>query len=70
MPEKKTNYWWFGFKQVIPEPAGMAIACGPYDTSTEALRKGSEAKTWDCQISAPFRAGSQSEADKKANEIM
>jgi hypothetical protein len=58
--------WWFGFRQVLPAPPGRWVGSGPHDSYSKALAASERAKQRDCEISAPFQAETQAEADKKA----
>lgn len=62
--------WWFGFRQISPEPAGQAIACGPYKSFGEAQAEIERSKAWDCEVSTPYPAGSEQEAEEKANKYL
>ena len=66
MSEKK---WWFGFRQIIPSPPGREVGWGPYDTYEKALYARGRAKAVDCQVSVPFQAESQTEADDQADRM-
>jgi hypothetical protein len=66
MNEKK---WWFGFRQIIPSPPGRGVGWGPYDSYEKALFARERAMTSDCQVSVPFQADSQAEADEKADRM-
>lgn len=61
--------YWFGFKQTVPSPPGIAVACGPYSSYEEAKIARERAKAWDCAVSTPFIAASKEEADKKAAQL-
>jgi hypothetical protein len=63
----KAKYW-FGCRQISPEPPGKAIACGPYDTKEEAIRERDRARAWNFRITVVFVADTEEEAGKKAEE--
>ena len=60
--------YWFGCRQISPEPPDEAIACGPYDTKEEALRERDRARKWNCRVTIVFTAETEEEAGKKAEE--
>jgi hypothetical protein len=60
--------YWFGFRQIIPQPPGKAVPCGPYNSRQEADIERRRSKAWDCNISDVFIAESKEEAEKKAEE--
>lgn len=69
MSEDSGDKWWFGFRHTHPKPPGRAIAYGPYDSYDEAMREREmQSRKWDCQVSLPFTAKSQDEANKRAGD--
>jgi len=61
--------YWYGFRQVMPRPAGEWVASGPYDNFDAALAAYDRAKlALDAQLSPPFLAGDRQEADRIARE--
>jgi|WetSurMetagenome_2_1015567.scaffolds.fasta_scaffold757946_1 hypothetical protein len=62
--------YWFGFKQISPKPPGKAIASGPYSTFQEAKNEREKAKAWDCELSAPYSAVNNEEAEEKAKQYL
>jgi hypothetical protein len=65
---KMSTKYWFGFRQTSPRPPGQAIACGPYETRDRAMAERQRAKAWDCEVSIPFLAETQEEAEVKAKQ--
>lgn len=56
--------YWYAFRQIIPKPPGSWIATGPYENYAAAKRGYEHAKlTSDAQVSPPFSAENQKEAD-------
>jgi len=62
--------WWFGFRQTTPKPPGQAIACGPYESYEKAKDERERSKAWDCEVSVPYSASSQEEAEGKAKQVL
>jgi len=62
--------YWFGFRQTTPRPPGQAIACGPYDSYEQAKLERERSKAWDCEVSIPFAAANQQEADDTAKRYL
>lgn len=50
-----TKYW-FGCRQINPEPPGKAITCGPYNSREEAIRERDRARAWNFRITVVFVA--------------
>ena len=59
------NKYWFGFRQIFPEPPGQWIVCGPYSSYEEAMKEREKSKAWDCEVTAVFSANDEREAQKK-----
>ena len=62
--------WWFGFRQTTPKPPGQAIARGPYESYEKAKDERERSKAWDCEVSVPYSASSQEEAEGKAKQVL
>ncbi len=56
--------YWFKFRQVIPQPPGSWVLCGPYGTHAEAMQARERAKAWDAEVSIPFGAATREAAEK------
>lgn len=57
--------YFFGFRQIIPQPAGRWVAVGPFDTDEQAMAARAKSKAWDAEVSTPFAATSKEEAQEK-----
>lgn len=61
--------YWYGFRQVLPQPPGAWVASGPYDTHAQALEAFRRAgRAPDAQVLPPFEAEDRTNADRIARE--
>lgn len=65
-----TDYYWYGFRQTQPPPAGEIVICGPFKTLEDAKRDRENSKAWDCQVGVPFVAATKEEAVKRGKPFM
>lgn len=66
MDDEKPMQWWFWFRQVIPQPPGQWVLCGPYATYEKADRERTRSKAWDAEVSVHFAATTKEEAEKRS----
>ena len=59
-----TKYY-FGFRQIIPRPPRKWVLCGPFDSLDQAKTERKKAKAPDCQVTTPFIASTEDEAEIK-----
>jgi len=59
--------YYFGFRQTSPAPPGQWVICGPYETRDEAISARQNSRAWDCQITVPFVASSEEEAENRVH---
>lgn len=61
--------WWFGFlpSEDRPSLTGRTVACGPYETSEQAIRARANAKYGEVTVSEPFEAKNQEEAQSQSD---
>ena len=62
----QASKWYYWFRQTTPKPPGGWVLCGPFETYEVAKRDREISKAWDAELSVPFSASSQEEAEKKA----
>lgn len=59
--------YWYGFRQIKPSPPGRWVGSGPYESYAAAISAYQSAKLEpDAQVSPPFQANNQAEADRIA----
>lgn len=61
------NNYYFGFRQTIPPPPGSWVIKGPYKTYDKALSVRENAKEYDAQVTVPFVASSEKEANERVH---
>jgi hypothetical protein len=65
---EKPQYW-FGFRQILPKPPGVAVPCGPFNSCSTAEKERERMKAWDAAVSIPFTAETRAEAIARAEEL-
>lgn len=58
--------YWFGFRQIIPQPPGKWVICGPYSSYEKAMKeREQENKAQDAEVTEVFIANDEKEAKKR-----
>ena len=63
MTVEETKYW-YKFRQVVPQPPGQWVVCGPFETYEEAKKARTASKAYDSEVSVPFTAATTEDAEK------